>query len=109
MPNTESGFPRRMGYSSLSDSSNKVLHDRSSTSGRYCLPPSAPIKARFGQRLRHLRLERKMTQVALANYLGLDRSFISDIERGKKSMSLSYLETVAQRFKLSLTELFTDL
>ena len=50
-----------------------------------------------------------MTQIALATHLGLDRSYISDVERGKKSMSLSYLETVAQGFKMSLAELLTGI
>lgn len=67
------------------------------------------ITERFGKRLRHLRQEGNFTQVDLAKLLGIDRSFLSDVERGKKAMSLSYLETVAQGFGLSLAELLADL
>lgn len=67
------------------------------------------ITVRFGNRLRSLRLERGLTQDGLAKLLGIDRSFISDVERGKKAMNLSYLQTVAQGFGLSLAELFQDI
>ncbi len=67
------------------------------------------ISVRFGCRLRSLRHSRKFTQTQLADYLGIDRSFISDVERGKKAMSLTYLETVADGFKLSVADLLADL
>ena len=63
----------------------------------------------FGRRLRTLRVTSVYTQTQLADYLGIGRSFISDVERGKKNMSLSYLETVAQGFHMSISELTRDL
>lgn len=72
-------------------------------------PASQSITVTFGKRLRTLRTEHGYTQTQLADYLGIDRSFISDVERGKKNMSLTYLETVAQGFKLTLSELTRDL
>ena len=63
------------------------------------------VSVRFGYRLRSLRRDRKLTQVQLADYLGIDRSFISDVERGKKSMTLGYLATVADGFHLTVTQL----
>lgn len=72
-------------------------------------PGSQSITVTFGKRLRTLRMEHGYTQTQLADYLGIDRSFISDVERGKKNMSLTYLETVAQGFKLTLSELTRDL
>ena len=67
--------------------------------------PDSSIVVRFGKRLRMLRLEKGYTQTQLADYLGIDRSFISDVELGKKALSLSYLETIAQGFHLSISEL----
>ncbi len=75
----------------------------------HSLANSAPITERFGKRLRELRVERDMTQTEMADFLGIDRSFISDVERGKKTMSLSYLETVAQGFRLTLAKLMEGL
>ncbi|GAA3747014.1 hypothetical protein GCM10022270_00900 [Terriglobus aquaticus] len=50
-----------------------------------------------------------MTQVQLAAYLGIDRSFLSDVERGRKGMSLNFLDAVAKGFKMSLSDLLRDL
>jgi transcriptional regulator with XRE-family HTH domain len=46
------------------------------------------ITVRFGLRLRKLRKEKGWTQVEMADALGVDRSYISDIERGKKNVCL---------------------
>ena len=67
------------------------------------------ITVRFGKRLRALRESHKMTQVELAQYLGIDRSFISDVERARKTISLSYLETIAQGFNLPIDKLLEGL
>ncbi len=75
---------------------------------RQSLDP-ALILRRFGLRLRDLRRQQGWTQIQLADYLGIDRTFISDVERGRKAISLSYLETVAQGFKISLADLLIDL
>jgi len=67
------------------------------------------IGSRFGQRLRELRQERNLTQSQMAKKFGIDRSFISDVERGRKSISLGLLEVVALGLKVSLSALFKDL
>ncbi|WP_396271096.1 helix-turn-helix domain-containing protein [Granulicella paludicola] len=36
---------------------------------------------------------------------GIDRSFISDVERGKKSISLVFLDVIALGLKVELSEL----
>lgn len=64
------------------------------------------IRVRFGKRLRQLRNQRGWTQVELAERLGLDRSYIADIERGNRNVSLVNLELIALGFDLTLTELF---
>jgi len=67
----------------------------------------ADIRARFGARLRSLRTRRGMTQVELADYLGLRRTYISDLERGKRNVSLATLEIIAQGFGLSVSKLLS--
>ena len=37
---------------------------------------------------------------------GLDRTYIGDIERGERNLSLVNIEKIAQTFKSSLAELF---
>lgn len=73
--------------------------------------PAAPldVSSRFGLRLRELRKERNLTQLRMANEFGIDRSFISDVERGRKSISLPMLEVIALGMKLTLSELLRDI
>ena len=73
----------------------------------YFLP--LDVSSRFGVRLRQLRRDRNMTQLRMAVEFGIDRTFISDVERGRKSISLPMLEVVALGFQLSLSELLRDI
>lgn len=67
------------------------------------------VSSRFGLRLRELRRERNMTQLRMATDFGIDRSFISDVERGRKSISLPMLEVIALGMNVSLSDLLRDL
>ncbi len=67
--------------------------------------PQRDVSSRFGAKLRELRRERNLTQLRMANDFGIDRSFISDVERGRKSISLPMLEVIALGMKLSLSDL----
>ncbi|HEY0758381.1 MAG TPA: helix-turn-helix transcriptional regulator [Acidisarcina sp.] len=67
------------------------------------------VSRRFGLRLRQLRRERSLTQLKMASQFGIDRSFISDVERGRKSISLLTLEIVALGLRVSLSELLQDI
>lgn len=67
------------------------------------------VSSRFGVRLRQLRRERNLTQLRMAVDFGIDRSFISDVERGRKSISLPMLEIIALGLKITLSELLRDL
>ena len=73
----------------------------------YFLP--LDVSSRFGVRLRQLRRDRQMTQLRMAVEFGIDRTFISDVERGRKSISLPMLEVLALGFQLSLSELLRDI
>ncbi len=75
--------------------------------GNYYLPMD--VSSRFGVRLRQLRRERNLTQLRMAVDFGIDRSFISDVERGRKSISLPMLEVIALGLKMTLSELLRDL
>ncbi len=75
--------------------------------GNYYLP--VDVSSRFGVRLRELRRERNLTQLRMATEFGIDRTFISDVERGRKSISLPILEVMALGFKMSLSELLRDI
>jgi transcriptional regulator with XRE-family HTH domain len=63
---------------------------------------STDIRVRLGIRVRNLRKKSGWTQVELADILGVDRSYLSEIETGKKDPSLRVLKTLADGFGLSL-------
>jgi len=67
------------------------------------------IVDRFGLRLRELRRKHNMTQLQMAVAFGIDRTYISDVERGRKAITLRFLEIIALGFKMSLSSLLSDL
>ncbi len=71
--------------------------------------PRVDVSSRFGLRLRQLRRDHNMTQLRMAVEFGIDRTYISDVERGRKSISLPMLEVMALGFQLSLSDLLRDI
>ncbi len=67
------------------------------------------IRARFGRKVRKLRVQRGWTQVDMAEKLGLDRSYLADVERGNRNISILNLDVIAKGFGLSLSRLFSKL
>jgi transcriptional regulator with XRE-family HTH domain len=65
------------------------------------------IRTRFGRKLRKLRQQRGWTQVQVAERFGLDRSYLADVERGKRNISIVNLEIIADGFGLSLSKLLS--
>lgn len=70
---------------------------------------SSDICVRLGKRLRALRKQREWTQVYMAEYVGMDRSFISDVENGRKEICLRNLELLAKTFGMSISKLMSRL
>jgi transcriptional regulator with XRE-family HTH domain len=64
---------------------------------------------RFGERVRNLRQATGLSQEAFAEKCGLDRTYISGIERGKRNVSLENLKVIAKGLNTSLSRLFEGL
>jgi transcriptional regulator with XRE-family HTH domain len=60
-------------------------------------------------RIRQLRKSRGWTQVYMAEYVGIDRSFISDLENGKKEICLRNIEVIAMAFNLTISQLMAQI
>lgn len=65
----------------------------------------AELLEAFGQRLRQLRRAQRLTQTALSRKSGLNQGYISDLERGKRNVSLRNLYRLAQALKTELRDL----
>jgi transcriptional regulator with XRE-family HTH domain len=69
----------------------------------------ADLLIRLGTRIRKLRKKRGWTQVEMAERVGIDRSFLADVERGKRNVSILNVELMADGLKVSLSQLFSRL
>jgi transcriptional regulator with XRE-family HTH domain len=69
----------------------------------------ADITARFGRRVRELRKAKGRSQEAFAADCGLDRTYISGIERGRRNVSLRNIEVIAKALDVSISQLTKNL
>lgn len=69
----------------------------------------ANLLPRLGQRIRRLRDIRGWTQAELAERAGVDRSFLADVERGKRNISILNLSLIAEALGVSLAQMFSRL
>jgi transcriptional regulator with XRE-family HTH domain len=65
------------------------------------------IRERFGSAVRDRREALGLTQEEFADRAGIHRTYISDIERGTRNLSLVNIERVAEALALKPSELFT--
>jgi len=62
----------------------------------------------FGSRLRELRQVRGLSQEAFASQCGLDRTYISGVERGVRNISLANISLIAAALDVSISELMEE-
>jgi transcriptional regulator with XRE-family HTH domain len=64
------------------------------------------LRRDFGNRLKAIRLDRKLTQEEFAELVGISVDFLSLIERGINSPGFDVLERIADRLGMQVRELF---
>ncbi|MBS1681669.1 MAG: helix-turn-helix transcriptional regulator [Bacteroidetes bacterium] len=67
------------------------------------------LKKVFAKVLKQLRKDRKLSQQALADYCGLERVYISKLERGISMPSIETIFRIAEVLKLKPQELVEQL
>lgn len=65
----------------------------------------ADVLVRFGENMRKLRNSRGLSQEVLADLCGLDRTYISGIERGRRNLGLRNLDAIAVALDLPMSDL----
>lgn len=60
---------------------------------------------KLGENLKKLRIKKDISQIELARILGVDRSFVSNIENGKNNPTLSTITNLAKALGVSTKEL----
>ena len=66
------------------------------------------ILVRYGQTVRKVRLEQGMSQEELADRCGLHRTYISDVELGKRNLSFENIERIAVSLNKSISDFFKE-
>lgn len=64
------------------------------------------ILKQFGLKVRQNRLKKKLSQEKLAELANLHRTYISQIESGKRNISLKNIEKIAKALNIKVKELF---
>ena len=64
------------------------------------------IKIQFGNKIKTLRKNAGISQEKLADLAGIDRTYISSIEKGERNVSVVIIEKLSQALKVSIKDFF---
>jgi transcriptional regulator with XRE-family HTH domain len=64
------------------------------------------VRHRLGRNVRRYRLERALSQEALADEAGIHRTYVSDVERGSRNPTIVIVEKLARALAVSASDLF---
>jgi transcriptional regulator with XRE-family HTH domain len=64
------------------------------------------LKEKFGLKIKQLREQKVYSIEYLANISNVDRTYISDIEKGKRNVSLLIIEKLSKALEVNIQELF---
>lgn len=64
------------------------------------------INFEFGQRIKYLRSRQNISQEELSFRCGINKNYLSDIERGTRNPTLKVIEKIALGLNIELSELF---
>lgn len=67
---------------------------------------TSSIQAQFGAHLKKLRLQLGLSQEAFADKCGLDRTYVSGIERGVRNPTLEVISVLAVGLEIEISKLF---
>lgn len=59
----------------------------------------------FGEAVQEIRIERGLSQEELASQIGMQRTYISDVERGIRNTSISNAKRIARALEIPLSKL----
>ncbi|MCH1626117.1 helix-turn-helix domain-containing protein [Fredinandcohnia quinoae] len=67
------------------------------------------VKTQFGLTVRKLRLSKNISQEKFAEIVGLHRTYISEVERGTRNVTLINVVKIAKGLEVKTSELFCEM
>lgn len=64
------------------------------------------LKEKFGHKIKELREQKSYSIEYFANISNIDRTYIADIEKGNRNVSLLIIEKLAKALEVNIQELF---
>jgi len=64
------------------------------------------IKVKVGQRIKELRNQIGISQEALANKAEIDRTYVTDVENGRRNISIENLEKLVNALEVPFKDFF---
>jgi transcriptional regulator with XRE-family HTH domain len=64
------------------------------------------IKVKVGQRIKALRTQLAISQEALANKADIDRTYVTDVENGRRNISIENLEKLILALETNVPDFF---
>lgn len=80
-------------------------HDWRMSRGR---TPNA-LSTKIGQRIKAIREKKGWTQADMAAHLGIERGHISEIENGRRAITIPTLQTIASGLDTTMSKLLSGL
>jgi transcriptional regulator with XRE-family HTH domain len=66
------------------------------------------IQHDFGQRVKELRKQKDISQEALAHLAGLDRTYVTSLENGRRNVSIQTIQKIIDALGISFFEFFSS-
>lgn len=66
------------------------------------------IKQKIGERIKKIRTDRNLSQETVAHNAGIERSFMTHIENGRRNVSVETLEKVLSGLEVSFSDFFNS-
>lgn len=85
------------------DIHNNINHNHSKMKNQ-----ANTVFIRFGASIKTRRLSKSMSQEELAQQSGLHPTYISQIEQGKRNITLATIEKLALALEISITDIFSN-
>lgn len=67
------------------------------------------IHHKIGQKIKEIRNNKNLSQEKLANIADIDRTYLPDIEKGNRKISIQILNKITTALEIRLSDFFKDI